>query len=69
MFPSSIQEHYESMARPAALIRKRKLLEKAKTAAAWGSPSHESMGYSHGELCSIIYQLINYIEQNERTIN
>lgn len=39
------------------------VIKRAKETAAWGVPDHWSTGASQSELCSIIYQLIDIIEQ------
>lgn len=44
-------------------INKQKLIEKAESMAAWAAPSHESTGYSHSELASMIYRLVNELKK------
>lgn len=62
---SKAEQHYASMpiAKARALARKEAMLGRARQAASWGVPDNESTGYSQTELCGIIRQLINYIEE------
>ncbi|HEY9704498.1 MAG TPA: hypothetical protein V6C58_18780 [Allocoleopsis sp.] len=43
---------------------RKKLLEEANTAIAWGIPDNESTGYSRQELVRIISNLVRFIEKH-----
>ncbi len=64
-FKPSLEAYLAQPGRQELFGSSKRLLDKARTAAAWAVPDHESTGYSQSELASIIYQLINHIERIE----
>jgi hypothetical protein len=44
--------------------RRKALCERAKEAIAWGTPDNESIGYTQTELCGIIRDLLEELQNN-----
>jgi hypothetical protein len=42
------------------------LKERIREAASWGTPDRDSIGMSHGELCGLLSEALQYIEELER---